>query len=972
MESVSRRGFLKVAGGTTALSVLPAVAGRSAYAAAAPSAGGAAGAITYPERGVVSTTWTTAWDSGFVTGNGNLGAVVYGVPEAPTVLVNQHQLYTSQYPPSQEDKIAQTAQFLPQMRSMIQDQGYSAMLDYSWQELQENGLAPSESIGYHPGCFLNCTLDGADQASGYARSENFATGEVETAWTGTAGSFRTRVFASRADEVVVFWIGGPGNGKLNATLSIPPPGTNRITSAPESGDAWIGFHNLYPPGNGGYDGVVRFTTSGGSAQVSNGAIVISGADEALLLMRIERFRPPQAGGTAALAAAVATLPPDYSALLHRHVQIHGAIFNRTRLDLGAGADRTLTTDALIAQAIRDRTMPPALMEKVYDACRYVILSSSGDLPPNLQGIWNGSWNPPFNDDYSTDTNLELAIDSTCSANMPELLNGFFSLIEMGVPSWQEGAQKLARCHGILYPARMQDQGTYFQQTHDWQWFNQLAITGWFGHYFYDYYRYTGDRGFLENRAIPYLKQCALFYEDWFISDPDGTLRSTPDFSYESASSDNATINIAAAREVLSNLIEGCDLLGIEQDNVGRWQALLAKLPQYMINTPETTGGTAPPYWLMTPGEPATPDGTLKEFIEPNMLEFPNHRHMSHLYPLFVSNEFSPQGTPDLFTAAAKAWEKKVQTYKGTESHYRMQASLCAGRLGRGNDIWSFLALMAANDVFHTSLVPSHYDNLNVFNVDASGGIPSVINNSLVFSGPGQLDLLPALPGAFAKGSISGILARGQITVDELAWDMPGGDVAAKLTSAISQKVTIGLPPGISNAKAVINGRPQQIADLGAGKQGCQVTVHPGENTVAVTFTGFVPVRLLSQGCAVTASSTRTQDGNVVPANVADGDLTTRWTSDYADNQWIMIDLGGSHQITDVKLYWEAAAGKDYDIAVSADGQNWTTVAAVTGNTQAGWFDYPGLTAQGRYVRLDCLTRLTSNGFSLWEFQVFGQ
>ena len=523
MGSFTRRGFLQVVGGAAGLAMVPAASARSAYAAA-KTAGAAPDSITYPERGVVSTTWTTDWESGFVTGNGNLGSVIYGVPEAPTVLVNHHSLYTSQYPPSQEDVIAQTAQFLPEMRSMIRDQGYSAMLDYSWQKLQENGLAPSEYIVYHPGFFLNATLQGADQASDYARSENFETGEVETVWTGTAGTFRTKLFASRADEVVVFWIGGPGQGMLNATLSIPPVGINLITSAPASGPGWIGFHNLYAPGNGGYDGVVRFTTRGGSAQVTNGAIVISGADEALLLMRIERFRPPQTGSAAALAAAVGQLPPSYPALLRPHAKVHGEIFNRTRLDLGGGAGRTLTTDVLIAQAIQDRKMPAALMEKIYDACRYVILSSSGDLPPNLQGIWNGSWNPPFNSDYSTDANLELAIDSTCSANMPELLDGFFRLIEMGVPSWREGAQKLAGCRGILYPARMQDQGTYFQQSHDWQWFNQLSITGWFGHYFYDYYRYTGDREFLKHRAIPYLKECALFYEDWFISDPDGALR----------------------------------------------------------------------------------------------------------------------------------------------------------------------------------------------------------------------------------------------------------------------------------------------------------------------------------------------------------------------------------------------------------------------------------------------------------------
>jgi hypothetical protein len=354
-----------------------------------------------------------------------------------------------------------------------------------------------------------------------------------------------------------------------------------------------------------------------------------------------------------------------------------------------------------------------------------------------------------------------------------------------------------------------------------------------------------------------------------------------------------------------------------------------------------------------------------------MLDFPGHRHLSLLYPLFVSYELDPDTTPGLWSAAAKAYQRKIQTYTGTESHYRMQSSLCAARLGRGNDIWHFLTLMAANDVFHTSLVPSHYDHLNTFNVDASGGLPSVVNNSLVFSLPGQLDLLPALPGAIPSGSISGILARGQITVETLAWDLPSGTVSAQLSSGTSQRIALGLPPGIRNAEVTVNHRSQQIVDLGAGKQGCRVDLPRGGSDVTIRFIGTTPTRLLSQGHAVTASSYDTQNG-YTPANAVDGDPTTRWASDSADDQWLMVDLGAVYHITDVQLSWETAAGKDYAIAVSSDGQSWTTIATVTGNTATGWLDYPNLTGSGRYVRLDCTTRATSNGFSLWEFEVFGE
>lgn len=129
---------------------------------------------------------------------------------------------------------------------------------------------------------------------------------------------------------------------------------------------------------------------------------------------------------------------------------------------------------------------------------------------------------------------------------------------------------------------------------------------------------------------------------------------------------------------------------------------------------------------------------------------------------------------------------------------------------------------------------------------------------------------------------------------------------------------------------------------------------------------------ISDGVPVVASSVTKEGGDeLIAENVVDGDEGTRWSSASSDNQWIYVDLGSSKSITDIKLDWEHAAGKDYDIEVSDDAQNWTLVKSVTGNKTTGWLDYPNLNTKGRYVRLNCKTRTTQYGFSLFEFQVFG-
>nr|WP_235583151.1 discoidin domain-containing protein [Kitasatospora sp. Root107] len=117
----------------------------------------------------------------------------------------------------------------------------------------------------------------------------------------------------------------------------------------------------------------------------------------------------------------------------------------------------------------------------------------------------------------------------------------------------------------------------------------------------------------------------------------------------------------------------------------------------------------------------------------------------------------------------------------------------------------------------------------------------------------------------------------------------------------------------------------------------------------------------------TASSTETS--TLLAANAVDGDDATRWASSYSDNQWLRVDLGSSRTFTSVRLNWEGAYGKDYDIQTSADGTTWTTVAQRRGRTSAGvdTLTFPATT--GRYVRMQGISRATAYGYSLYSFEV---
>ena len=415
----------------------------------------------------------------------------------------------------------------------------------------------------------------------------------------------------------------------------------------------------------------------------------------------------------------------------------------------------------------------------------MILCSSGERPPNLQGIWTGTWQPAWSGDYTLDTNLELAIAHTLSTGTPELLKSTFDLIDDTVADWRINARNFYGARGIMAPARESNMGL---ETH---WSNRFhgcfwtCGAGWLAHWYYDYYRYTGDPDFLRNKAVPFMKEVALFYEDFLFPDETGKLRFSPSYSAENGDGDNSTQDIMVAHELLTNLIAACKELGVEAANIPKWQAIIDQLPPYLIQ----------------------PNGELQEWSTPGVPNKNNHRHLSHLYALWQSDEFDPATTPELWKAARTAYEARLNEWfrnpenagdkkhgVETASHGRMHLGLSAARLGRGEDVWELLTKMAANGSIYPSMASAHYENGKTFNMDANGAVPQIINNALVFSLPGRLDLLPALPVAMPRGEIRGLRARGQIKINDLKWE-PGA-IEMELVSPKRQSVEVRVAQAI--------------------------------------------------------------------------------------------------------------------------------------------------------------------------------
>ena len=501
----------------------------------------------------------------------------------------------------------------------------------------------------------------------------------------------------------------------------------------------------------------------------------------------------------------------YDVLFRRHAQAHRKLFERVTLDLGGGVDRARTTESLLEEAAVTDTLPAALAEKIYDAGRYMFISAAGESAPNLQGIWTGTWKPSWSSDFTTDTNVQLAMKLVYSANLVELAEGYYRLIEEALPDFRLNARRYYGARGLMAPTRMSNNGLMLH----WGRWNGIWWTsgaGWLTRWFAEHYRYTGDRRFLETRTIPLLKEVLAFFEDFMTVDREsGKYEFIPSYSPESSDGITSTMDVMVVRDVLWSLIEGCEALGIEREKVAEWKAMLARLPAYRINA----------------------DGALAEWVPPQFGEFYRHRHLSHLHAAYeATGDLSPEATPELWEAAREATRRRINADGEQSSHGRMHMGLAAAYLRMAEEAFGRVKIMATRTSMYPSLITSHEPGQRIFNTDGNGSIPEIVNRMLAQSRQGQLDLLPALPAAWPRGEIRGILERGQVQVERLAWDVGAGRIDLQLRSAIAQTVALRVPG--ARVVGMVGGTPKGTALSPTAGQAVKVAL-PAGRSVGLTL-----------------------------------------------------------------------------------------------------------------------------------------
>ncbi len=704
------------------------------------------------------------WEEALPIGNGRLGAMVFGGTPDERIQFNEDSLWTGK----PHDYVrAGAGSHLQEIRQLM----FAGRVDEAIAIIRAKFLSdPVHQESYQPFGDLRLHFPGHEQVRDYRRELDLDSATARVNYRVGDVSYRREVFASFPAQAIVVHLDADRGGQIRFTLKMDSPHRSSQVRA-------IAPDTLALTGKVQDDGIhfesrLRVLTRGGRATVNDEGITVADADAVTLLLvaatSYNNFQDITADPSQRCAAALSKIgDKSYETLSHDHVADHRRLFQRVRLDLGRTERADWPTDRRLKQVTLDANLPggaasaspasahapglandPALAALDFQFGRYLLIASSrpGDQPANLQGVWNQLLDPPWGSKYTTNINLEMNYWPAELTNLSECHEPLFDLVSDLMISGARTARKQYGARGwVLHHNTDHWRGTAPINNIDGVWPTGGA---WLCHHLWEHYLFTEDKEFLARRAYPALKEAALFFVDSLVRDPKtGWLVTNPSISPEQDPlCVGPTMDNQLIRALLSYTIETAGILGIDGDFAKQLGEVRRQVP------PDQIGKY----------------GQLQEWLEDRDEPNNKHRHMSPLWGLYPGWEITP-ANPKLFQAA-----KVLLTWRGdgnTGWSFAWRIPLWA-RVHDGDFAFRQLDLQIARRTF-----PNLFDKCGPFQVDgtfgATGGIAELLLQSHQRLGADskthQIELLPALPTNWPKGSVTGLCARGGFEVDQF-WE----------------------------------------------------------------------------------------------------------------------------------------------------------------------------------------------------------
>lgn len=775
--------------------------------------------------------WHDLWREGLPVGNGYTGASLYGGAKREILQLSRHDFWYG----GQDTPVPDVHEAFERMRRKMDAGDFQSA---SWEvvnALKEKGYG-SALESHSPLARLIVQQEPLCGFDHFSRSLDMRRALAAQRWRDGGVQMSREVFVSRASDEVIYRLCAQADpcdtDRIAYQVSLeayrndgekPKPAMEAIWAAAQEQavcesdrEGWLYFNaSRAKPGQAAQDfgAVARVCVSEGAVRAVRGHLEIRGARQVLIAVRLYVDQPRQQAWQA-LTAQMAGQNASFEARLDQSAALHRALYESASFSLDGvcweNANETLTMQAFCEK------QSPELIEKLWHFGRYLFIcgSAPGANPFPLYGLWAGCYQPMWCHNMANE-NLQMIYWHCFTGNLLPCHEAVFQYMNARIPAFENNARKLFGLDGIYMTA-----GTTPGVSSPTQVvpviINWVGAAGWIAQHYWRYFTYTQDWTYARQVMAPYLDGVARFYEGFVrFEEKDGKeqIRFYPSVSPENTPKNfmppdgvqmahpmpttiNSTIDLAILKEFFTNLLTFDALLkqqgeaGFDPGRTALWQKVLNAIGPYRVNA----------------------DGAVREWQDDRFLDRYDHRHLSHLYPVFPGQEINPIRDPQLLPPYIQAVHlRKIDAQTGWSMAHMAAIYARFGDGGAAMRTLDNLAKSALLNNFFT--LHNDWRGMNIslcmdpapVQLDALMGYVNAVQEMLLYAAPGFLALLPALEPRLYAGAFSHF--RYPDGEADVRWDAPKGQLQAVLRPVRPHTMTLALPafarnPRFEGAQAV--------------------------------------------------------------------------------------------------------------------------------------------------------------------------